>query len=426
MRLWLGTVLLCGLLLGLGSPAQALVIDDFSTGAFNLQGGSGGTTGTQACGSFCLGGSREVFIQSGNAILDAFVQLFPGDAVNVMPDGGGTLSFSYVPAAGGVLDLTVGGIATQSEIWFTAFDPGARVSVTLEDDTAVSETVVVFPVFSPAPTPSLPGIAVVPHSSFVSGVDLANLVAYTVTISATAAGDYHTTLIQILEPGPSKSNVLSLPGNTVTSGAVGAYPSTPPLDIRVSVPPQPITPVYDIELTLVDVTNGAGQLPANVVGSMRPDDGRVVHLATTLPSAPASATLQYRLAYQPPTELEPQPNDGTPVLSWNFGDNHFEVMVDVMTNGDIQTLTLFGEAGLSPPVNITSVSVAKGASTLITVAVTGAGASSPALHLAFNGGDHLSAGVLPMPGLGPLGIALLLSLLGATAYWRLRGSGSAA
>lgn len=83
MRLWLGAVLLSGLLLGLGSPARALVIDDFSVGAFNLQGGSGGVTGTQVCGSFCLGGSREVFIQSGNAILDASVQLFPGDAVNV-------------------------------------------------------------------------------------------------------------------------------------------------------------------------------------------------------------------------------------------------------------------------------------------------------------------------------------------------------
>jgi hypothetical protein len=36
--------------------------------------------------------------------------------VNVMPDGGGTLSFSYVPPAGDVLALTVGGTATQSEV----------------------------------------------------------------------------------------------------------------------------------------------------------------------------------------------------------------------------------------------------------------------------------------------------------------------
>ena len=30
----------------------------------------------------------------------------------------------------------------------------------------------------------------------------------------------------------------------------------------------------------------------------------------------------------------------------------------------------------------------------------------------------------PVPALGPLGIALLLTLLGATAYWTLRDSGS--
>ncbi|MBW2726537.1 MAG: hypothetical protein JRE71_19320 [Deltaproteobacteria bacterium] len=421
MRFWVGAVLLFGLLFGLGSPVRALVIDDFSVGVFNLQGGSGGITGTQVCGSFCLGGSREVFIQSGNAILDATVQLFPGDAVNAMPDGGGTLSFSYAPLGGNVLDLTVGGTATQSEVWFTAFDSPANVSVTVEDDLAVSETVVLTSVvFSPVATPSAPGIAVIPHSSFVSGVDLENLVAYTVTIDATAAGDYHTSLIQIPVPAPSKTNVLSLPGNTVTSGAVGAYPSTPPLDILVSVPPQPIvppdpvTPEYEIELTLVDVTNGGGQIPASVAGMTSPDDDHVVFLATTLPSAPTSATLQYRLVYQPPTPVQPPepvvPDDSIPVLSWNLGDNHFEVMVDVMTGRGVQTLTLSGEAGLSPPVNITSVSVAKGASTLITVGVTGAGASSPSLQLACNGGKHLSSVALPV--FTPRPFALLLLAVG--------------
>ena len=79
--------------------------------------------------------------------------------------------------------------------------------------------------------------------------------------------------------------------------------------------------VLDIELTLVDVTNGGGQLPANVAGSTSPDDDQVVFLATTLSSAPASATIQYRLAYQPPGPIVP--DDGIPVLSWNLGDNHF-------------------------------------------------------------------------------------------------------
>jgi hypothetical protein len=104
------------------------------------------------------------------------------------------------------------------------------------------------------------------------------------------------------------------------------------------------------------------------------------------------------------------PDDGIPVLSWTPGDNHFEVKVDVRTNGEIQTLTLFGEAGLSPPVSITSVSVANGASTLITVGVTGAGASSPALQLACNGGEHVSAVGVPVLAPRPL-VLLLLALL---------------
>lgn len=96
----------------------------------------------------------------------------------------------------------------------------------------------------------------------------------------------------------------------------------------------------------------------------------------------------------------------------------------VTTDQGMQTLTLFGEAGLSPPVSMTNVSVAKGASTLITIAITGAGSSSPALQIACNGGEHVSA--VAILALGPLGIAMLLGLLGATAYWRLRDSASAA
>jgi len=421
MRLWcllrFSAVLLlsvCGLALGIGSPAQALLIDDFSVGAFSLQGGSGGITGTQACGSFCLGGSREVFIASGNAVLDASVALFPGEAVNVMPDGGGLLSFGYVPPVGDVLDLTVGGVATQSEVWFTAFEPGARVSVFVEDDFGVSETVVIDPGFSPAPTPSLPGIAVIPHSDFVSGVDLENLTAYTVTITATAAGDYHTSLIQIPVPAPDGTNVMGLPGNTVTSGAVGAYPSSPPLDIGVSQPSDPLTPVYDIALTLVLATNGAGEIPANVVADQSPDNMEVVFLETTLPSAPTFATLQYRLAYQTPASCEPPetcppPEDAVPLLSWS--DNHFEVMVDVRTNGYVQTLTVFGEAGLSPPVQITNVTVAMGASTLITVSVTGADASSPAILMACNGGKQVSASAVPALTPRPLAFLLVAVLI---------------
>ena len=114
-----------GLWLGFASPAPALLIDDFSAGAFNLMGtGPAGTTATQVCGSFCLGTNREVFIGANNAGQTAFVQLFPGEAVNVMPHPqGGLLSFSYVLPPGDVVDLTVNATATQSEVTFNAFEP---------------------------------------------------------------------------------------------------------------------------------------------------------------------------------------------------------------------------------------------------------------------------------------------------------------
>lgn len=412
MRLSLGTVLSLVLLLGFESPVRAFVVDSFSTGSFNLQGGTTGTTGTQACGSFCYGASREVFIRSGNAALDASVQLIPGDAVNVMPDGGGTLSFSYAPLPGDTLDLTAGGNATESEVWFTAFAAPADIIVTVEDDQAVSESVALTAVvFAPPASPTAPGIAVIPHSSFVSGVDLENLRSYRVTIFATAAGDYHTTLIRVPESAASTSNLMSLPGITVSSGAAGAYPSSPPIDIRVSRPPNstlrpnPVTPEYDIELTLVDVTNGIGQVSASVVGAQAPDDNQVVFLATTLPSAPLHATLQYRFGFLSPSRTAP-PSDATPILNWNLGDNHFEVMVDVTTDAGVQTLTLFGETGLSPTVNIINVSVAKGASTLVTVEVTGVDPATPTLQLACNGGKH--APIVPLPVFTPRPFALLL------------------
>ena len=43
---------------------EGLKIDDFSAGVFNLTGGAVGITATQGCGAFCLGGHREVLIQS--------------------------------------------------------------------------------------------------------------------------------------------------------------------------------------------------------------------------------------------------------------------------------------------------------------------------------------------------------------------------
>jgi hypothetical protein len=58
------------------------------------------------------------------------------------------------------------------------------------------------------------------------------------------------------------------------------------------------------------------------------------------------------------------------------------------------------------------VSVAKGNSTLITVEVSGAGAASPALLLACNGGEQVSASAVPVMDAGPLAFLLLALLAG--------------
>ena len=138
----LGARLICACLLVAANPAVAVLIDDFSVGSFNLQ-ASGpsvpemGFDG-QACLSFCLGGNRAIQMLSNSSGSISTAQLLapPGEVQVVMPAGGGTINFIYQLFGGAVKNITEGGTASQIEVWFTAFEPGASVGIHLEDDTA--------------------------------------------------------------------------------------------------------------------------------------------------------------------------------------------------------------------------------------------------------------------------------------------------
>ena len=89
------------LLLAVGGPARALVVDDFEGGAFSYS------------------GKREVYVQSNlvDQLADADLALTStaDDAVSlVLPTAGGVLELTYAPPA--PFDLTLGGSATEIEV----------------------------------------------------------------------------------------------------------------------------------------------------------------------------------------------------------------------------------------------------------------------------------------------------------------------
>ena len=109
------------LLLAVGGPARALVVDDFEGGAFSYSGNSFGDGGSQnvAFPAQVLGGKREVYVQSNlvDQLADADLALTStaDDAVSlVLPTAGGELELTYAPPA--PFDLTLGGSATEIEV----------------------------------------------------------------------------------------------------------------------------------------------------------------------------------------------------------------------------------------------------------------------------------------------------------------------
>lgn len=353
-----------GLWLGIASPAPAQLIDSFTTGAFNFQAGPSGATATQVCGSFCLSGTREVFLQSNAAGFDAFVQLSfsTGEAANVMPEGGGQLAFSY-PVAGTPVSLTQGGTALVLQVWFTAFEPGAEVSVRLQDDTGVSQVVVLNPAFAPAPSLGTPANVDFPLADFAP-VDLEHIVAVEVRVAAPDAGDYHLTLIIV----PLPSSIKLAIGNSSLTG--GPYPTDPiKIEVAVAQPPEPSMPTVKLELSLLNVTNadnelGSVQVRATEVSS---PDGDAISLASQFVGIqPTPFQAVYRIGYS--AVGGGLPDDGIPMLWWT--NKHFEVMVYVaVDDGGVQTLMLFGEL-LDPASHFVNVAASKGASTLITLDIS--------------------------------------------------------
>jgi hypothetical protein len=253
-------------------------------------------------------------------------------------------------------------------------------------------------------------------------VDLANVVAYTVTIDAPAAGDYHTTLIQIPVSATSPAMGFGLIGTTATAGP--PYPS-PPVPIRVSAqPPLPIMPLFDIEFSIMDATNAVGQILANVVGGIvTPGDPRVF-LTTFIPGGPTHAILQYRFDYALPAGGDV---DGFDFLTWQRGETYFEMTVSVAVEEGTTDLTLFGEIGLEQPISLTDVTTMAG-STLLTLEVTGpVDGTKPALNMTL-GGEFTPTAAVPVfaPGhWAPLMLAGLVMVGALVLVTRARRRGTA-
>ena len=274
-RLW--TAVLTALLtLGGGLSASALTIDSFSAGFFNVQGGAAApTVASIVCGGTCLGGQREISIQAAGGLDQAGVQLSvpQGEAANVMPGAGGDLSFTYRDPAG--VDLTLGGLATLSiEVVFTVFEPGAQVTVELEDASGKSHGESQTP-------PGSPGIVGFPLIDFASDLDLMDIVRIKVLVRAGNAGDYHVTHVAI--PNPSLGGGGLTPftmGNSFTTNAPGALP----IMIQAHTPSDDA--IVDVELWLTDVSLSGAPLPGSIQAELDLDSCWI-HLSVGIESRPA-------------------------------------------------------------------------------------------------------------------------------------------
>lgn len=398
MRVFVVQALLLVLSLGAADTAQAIVIDSFSAGAFNLQGNPGvGVGGTFGCGATCLGGSREVFIIPNGGVDPAFVQLSspPGEAQNVMPAAGGQMDFNYRAPVGGTIDLTQGGVSTDLWVTFSVFVTGASVSVELEDDTGVSQSV--------SQGATGPGPVTIFYSfSDYTLVDLENIVAVRVNVDAPTNGDYHPADIQVPPPSTGQVSVMWTPINPVATAP--PYPMLSPAAFRAFINPD----LVEVRIGFEDVRSGGGaQIPSEIAGLV---DGEQLYLTQrlTLPPDPV-ARLFHKVAFFEP-EMGTEINDPVINLDWAPGEDFFEVTTQITTNRDnpgSYTQTMFveldpGQAGAS----ITDVSAAPG-SLLLDVEVTGVSAG-PVLNTVIEGTFTSASAGNTLGASGALALALLL------------------
>jgi hypothetical protein len=365
-------------LLVLSSPARSVVIDDFSVGQFNIQatGGISEGSSSQNCLSFCLAVARVVHLEASDPGAIATAQLVapPGAVQMVAPVGGAILAFNYTLFGGASKNLTEAGTATQLEVWFTAFEPGASVFVGLTDINDVSESHTINPSFATSPTQLLPGIAAMPLSSFVT-VDLTQIKYVLVSVhTQSEAGVYEVTLITV--PG-SKAVTKTTFGESETVGP--PYPTFPKIALQWETLPT-LGPVIDVTLALDDVQDESGlQVGASVEAV---PDGTASFLATTFESPADNPTIAYTFDFIPVQIMPVIPVQIMPV-SWGAGQNFAEVIANLPVDGGTWQWRLFIET--NQPVNLAGVTAVPG-SALVTVDIAGSvDVGSPVLKMAMAG-----------------------------------------
>lgn len=392
------------LLIMFNSPAFA-AIDDFSAGHYNIpSAGLPSVIEIQNCLSFCQGGSREVHLLAAG-LVPASSRLLapPGEAETFLADG--AVSFIYGPGSGNIIDFVSGGSATQFEIWFTAFEPGAEVGVFILDDFNASDSQVMLPSFATPPTPSQPGIVVFPFASFAT-VDLTRVkrIDFTISTFDETGGIYSVTLI--VAPG-ANAGTLTTSGELDTAGP--PYPSVPKIDFEWEEIP-PIGPPVGIMIGLEDVQDESGlQVGASVQAT--PGD-TASFLATTLASPVTSPTIQYRFDFESLETMSPTSINIMPV-NWSAGQDYAEVIAHLGVDGGMWQWRLFMET--SQPLSLSDVTAVPG-SALVTVTLSGdVDTGTPVLDMAM-AGSFVSAPLVPSLD-HPLALAMLSIALMATGIW---------
>jgi len=403
----MATTLKCVIVLGallMAIPATAsLQIDDFSAGQFNLQ---APRTDSQNCPMYCLSGVRgTVVLSNSNGVMSSRLVAPPGEAEVVVDGSGGRFFLIYEHAPGQTTDLSgFGGIA-EIEIWLTAFEPGARLSVALRDerDDFVSHSI--FPSFAAPPTALNPGIAAIPLSSFVT-VDLSRVTEFTFSLNSQAEGVYAITLIIVADTPP---DTLTTYGGVDTIGP--AYPTVPKINMEWSSIAG-LAPAVAVQLGLDDVQDDTGiQVGAGVQAI--PGD-TATFFETTVATPVTNPTIEYRFDFAAVESMSPIPPEIGPV-DWSAGQDYAAVTADLPVDGGVWHWRLFMET--NQPVNLVGVTAVPG-SALVTVQISGdVDVGSPVLDMAM-AANFLPSPSVAVPGLAdPWALVVLVLTLIATGVW---------
>jgi hypothetical protein len=235
------------LLLAVGGPARALVVDDFEGGAFSYVGSTAGDGGSQSVSypAQVLGGTRQVYVESNSALVASVATLTLSTASDdgaslVLPIAGGLLELAYEPPA--PFDLTLGGSATAIEVTLPVASPGAMLSVVLTDTGSGSDSVAV-PILTSATSYSF-------ALADFTAVDATLIDTIKLSVTSATAGSFEISHIAL---GGSGSALLW----DVTQAQVSGPPyPTAPVEFEACMPPDPFIPVAVAALSLVEAKMG--------------------------------------------------------------------------------------------------------------------------------------------------------------------------